>query len=284
MCSRKLKYLAIFLLFSSCNYLAFANDHIKPEELVQKHLASIGTQSARDSKSRVVEANAIYKVLVGGSGSVEGKGAIVSESSKSRFQLRVNTVEYKGEQFIYDGNKSSVAGTYADKSWSELGQFVRVQDSVLRDGLLGGELTTAWALLDEDSWKGRLSGGDLKKVDGQKLYRLQYRGKGAGDLDVQLYFDPKTYHHVMSVYRLTIDSGIGLYGETSSVERKQTRDRLEERFADFRTTNGVTLPWHYELRFTQETANGFTKSVEWELNVSRVMNDISLDPRNFEIK
>jgi hypothetical protein len=272
---------ALVLFFGS--YAAFGQ--LKPQELVQKHLASLGTpQVLASMHSRVVEAPALYKVLVGGSGSLEGKGVIASQGEKARFLMKVNTVEYRGEQFISDGKHTSVAGTYSDKSRSELGDFVLTQDGVLRSGLLGGALSTAWPLLEEDMWRGKLGSVDTKSVDGRDLLRVQYKPKGAGDMDVQLYFDPKTYQHVMTIYKVTIAVTIGLGGELSSTGRQESRYRLEERFGDFQTADGLTLPSHYDLRFTEETAAGFTKSVEWEFSQMRIMNNISLDPRNFEVK
>jgi hypothetical protein len=53
-------------------------------------------------------------------------------------------------------------------------------------------------------------------------------------------------------------------------------------FGDFRTVDGLTLPSHYDLRFTEELQNGFTKSLEWDITTTRVLNKVSLDPRNFQ--
>lgn len=273
-----------FLLLCSVQYLAAGTD-IKAEDLVQKHLASLGSQQVLSAaKTRVIEAGTTYKILVGGSGAIDGKAVIASSEDKSRFLFKLNTVEYKGEQFICDGKHTSIAGTYADKRRSELGEFLRVQDVILRDGLLGGELTTGWLLLREDLWKGRLGSVSTKTVDGQDLYRVEYKARGSGDLDIELYFDPKTFQHVMTTYRITRSVGMGLHGELSSAQRQQGRYLVEERFSGHESLDGLTLPTHYDLRYTEETENGFTKSVEWQVVTTRVMNNIGLDPRNFDLK
>ena len=54
--------------------------------------------------------------------------------------------DYHGEQFITDGKKVSVVATTSNHGWSDFGQFVRTQDQIVREGLLGGELTTAWRI------------------------------------------------------------------------------------------------------------------------------------------
>jgi hypothetical protein len=59
---------------------------------------------------------------------------------------------------------------------------------------------------------------------------------------------------------------------------------LEERFSDFRSANGLTLPTHYELQWTEELQNGGTRLFDWDLVASQIRQDVPLDPANFEIK
>jgi hypothetical protein len=97
---------------------------IKPEEVLAKHLDAIGSAQARKAlKSRVVVGGATYRVLVGGSGAIDGKFQFASEGSKSDILFKVNANGFLGEQFICDGDKTSVAGTYSDKHRSEFGIF-----------------------------------------------------------------------------------------------------------------------------------------------------------------
>lgn len=274
---------SFLVLISACT--AVAGTDLKPEELIKRHLESLGTPTALAAvQSHLVQGAATYKMLVGGSGQLRGKAVFVSQGRKTHLLLKVNTVEYRGEQFICDGEKTSIAGTYSDKSRSDLGEFLRSQDVMLRDGFLGGTLSTAWPLLNEESWKGRVSYEGIKKVDGRELHALHYRPRKSGDLDIMLYFDPETFRHVMTAYKASIVAGIGLQGETSSADRQETRYRIEERFSDFHSVDGLTMPLQYELHFTQELANGFTKSVEWDIAVSQIQNNIPLDPMNFEVK
>jgi hypothetical protein len=67
------------------------------DEIVKQHLQSVGSPEARAAKSRVVEASAIYKLLVGGSGQIQGKAVLVSEQKKLHLLLKVNANEYRGE-------------------------------------------------------------------------------------------------------------------------------------------------------------------------------------------
>jgi hypothetical protein len=87
----------------------------------------------------------------------------------------------------------------------------------------------------------------------------------------------------MTTYQMSIQAGIGA-GEIQSARQQETRYRIEERFSEFQNSDGLTLPFHYELRFTKELQNGSTKLLEWDVAVSRVLNNVSLDPQNFQIK
>ena len=276
---------------------------LKPEELVAHHLDSLGTAAARGAnKSRVVQGTARFKMLVGGGGQLEGKGAVVSEERKLNIMMKFPG-DYKGEQFIWDGNKSSIAATTAEHRRTIFGEFVMSQPVLLQEGLLGGALSTAWALSNLDSNHPHLSSGGLKKVDGRQLLDLHYQPKKSNEMEIHMYFDPETYRHVQTVYSISLASGFGnsvpsateqvgltaspgMSGSdpTRSSKQQQIRYTLEERFSDFNTTDGITLPTHYNIHFTQESQDGKTTVYEWDMAANEVSENMSLDPRNFLVK
>ena len=279
---------------------AMAATDTKSEEIVQRHLDSIGPAATRAStKSRVVEGSAVYRVLVGGSGRVDGKVVLASEGHKSQMLLKIVSQNYHGERFTSDGSRTFVEGTYDDHSRSEFGQFLRSEDFAVREGLLGGELSEAWPLLDMDSVKGKLKYEGKKKVDGKELEVLSYHGGKMSDLSVMLYFDPENFHHVMTIYKASQHVGLAppdTFGVTAqetvsvasssdanSASRQQTRYQIQEKFSDFNAQDGLTLPTHYDLQFAEELSSGFTKTVEWEVTTTRVLNGVQLDPKNFQV-
>ena len=181
----------------------------KPEELVARHLDSLGTAEARAAnKSRVIQGPATFKMPVGGGSQLEGKGAVVSEERKLNIMMKFAS-DYRGEQFISDGDKWSIAATTADHRRTAFGEFVKSQPLLLQEGLLGGALSTAWALANIEHNHPHLSSAGLKKVDGRQLLDLHYESKRGNDMDIHLYFDPETYRHVLTVYSLTAASGFG---------------------------------------------------------------------------
>jgi hypothetical protein len=272
-----------FLTLISSSQLLQAAD-IKPEDVIAKHLDSIGSAQARGSlKSRVIQGSAIYRILVGGTGAVDAKYVFASQGDKSDFLFKVNASGYLGEQFICDGNSISVAGTYADKTRSEFGNFVLDQDILLRDNLLGGVWSSGWALLDVAGRKAKLHYEGMKKIDGRDLIALRYQPKKTTDLEIFLYFDPQTYQHVASSYRLMVSASMR-GGETASARKQQNRYQIEEKFSEFQTKDNLTLPTHYDLRFTLELESGFAKSLEWDVKAINILNNESIDPRSFQVK
>jgi hypothetical protein len=160
-----------------------------------------------------------------------------------------------------------------------------------------------------DLHKPKLSYEGVKTIDGRSLHDLHYRPKKGTDLDIHLYFDTETFRHVMTVYTLTRrpelahrergindvsvptaasgDSPAREITETSEManaRQQETRYRIEERFSDFNKVDGLTLPSHYNVHFTQELGNGSTTVFEWDIASSQIHNNVTLDPRNFQIK
>jgi hypothetical protein len=295
---------------------------MKPEDIVAKHLDSIGTAQARvAAKSRVVEGTVDYRILVGGAGNLDGNSVLVSEADKVQFMMKLNNNLYHGEQFIYDGKDYQIARTTANKNRSSLGEFVQVQDVVLREGLWGGALSTAWPLYDLNGHKAKLTYTGMKKIDGNDAYELRYAPKKNSSVSIYLYFDPQTFRHIETVYTLRISAQLGsvdplatiavpsdpsLAGpstspsgaitsggksgipgetnETATARQQETRYRLEERFSDFKTADGLTLPNKYTIHFAQELGSGRTTVNEWTMSATQVMNGTGVDPRNFQIK
>jgi len=299
--TRSRLFLLLLLLTAPASQIYAAD--LKPEDLVAHHLDSLGTAAAREAnKSRVVQGTARFKLLVGGGGQLEGKSAVVSQERKLNLLLKFPN-DYKGEQFISDGDKSYIAATTSNHRRSALGEFVMSQPVILQDGLLGGELSTAWALANLDHNHPHLNFAGRKKIDGREVLDLRYQPKRSNEMDIHLYFDPETYRHVETVYSIVLASGLGasvpsmsdqvglttpsaLGGAdpTRSSKQQQTRYTMEERFSDFNTTDGITLPTHYNIHFTEESQDGKTTVYEWDVTASEVTENMSLDPRNFQIK
>jgi hypothetical protein len=293
-----------FLAATSIPISVFA-ENIKPEEIVARHLNSIGTPEARAAiKSRVVQGTLKMHILVGGGGEVTGTWGRVSEQRQSNFVMRFATGgDWRGEQFTFDGEHTGFATPTTSHTRSVFAQFVSSQDFIVKEGLLGGELSTCWALQNLDQNHAKLQSIGTRKVDGRELIGLQYLSKSSHDMQVKLYFDPDSFRHVMTVY--TVELAPGMAREiTESVYQQQNRYTIEERFSDFQAVDGLTIPTHYHLQYTQEvqSANsdtgasvggpttthsellGSTRVYDWDMTAEQIQDNLSVDAKNFHVK
>lgn len=297
------RFVATATILMAASIAASATD-MKPEELVAKHLESIGNPDIlAAAKSRIVQGTSHFRIRVGGGGEIAGTSAFVSEGRKSVLMIKLGNTDYRGEQFVTDGDRASVAATTSNHKWSDLGEFVKAQDQIVREGLLGAELTTAWALLNLPENKAKLNFDGEKKFDGRSAYQLTYHSKKRDDLTIHLYFDPQTYQHIGTTYSITLASGLGGFSPsisdqagltsstnaggadiTQSAKQRETRYTVEERFSDFKAAEGLTLPSKYSIHFTEELQNGMTKVYEWDLTADEISNNRPLDPKNFQVK
>ena len=273
---------SICMLFLS--FVVAAAADIKSEDIVGKHLDSIGTPEARAAvKSRALQGTLHFKELVGGMGDATGNWVYVSEQRKSNFVMKFGSGPWHGERFAFDGDKTSFAAFTSSHRPSAFGDFILTQDYIIKEGLLGGEFSTGWTLENPDHNRIKLEYLGRKQIDGRDLEGIEYFPKGNSDMKVKFYFDPETFHHVMTVYSLVWQPGVGRDARDGANQR-QIRYTIEERFSNFQTDNGITLPRHYDLRYTQEPQNGSTRAYDWEMTADKVITNISLDPANFQIK
>src|SRR5690349_2063308 len=218
-----------------------ADSGLSVDELVARHLESIGPAAARSGiKSRVVQGTAVYRILVGGSGSVDGKTGMVSEGNKLRFMTKFPRADYRGEQFVFNDGKMEIAFANSNQTRSPFAEFIRTQDAILREGLFGGSLSTGWALLDVGGRKAKLAYEGLKKIDCKDVHQLRYEPHKRSDLSIHIYVDAETFRHVGTVYTLDIASNVG-QEITQSAKQRPERLWLEEKFGDFQEFDGLRL-------------------------------------------
>ncbi|MGA3348686.1 MAG: hypothetical protein ABSC33_06660 [Candidatus Sulfotelmatobacter sp.] len=272
----------------SCILIAFltglAAAGTKPEEVVTKNLDSIGTADARAAvKSRAVQGTLQFKILLGGSGETAGLWQLFSEPNKSNVVLKFGGGDWWGERFVFDGEKTSFAIANSSHQYSVVGEFMRSHDFIVKDGLLGGELSMNWALTNLDHLQAKLESMGLKKIDGRELEGVEYLSKRNGEMAVRLYFDPATGRHVMTVYSVERAANIA-HNDIANAKQQQIHYTVEERFSDFQTSNGITLPRHYDLHYTQQMQNGSMKEYEWIMTVDKVLDNAAINPVNFQAK
>ena len=278
-----MRYLVMIGLWLAALSPAIAAD-TKTEDVVAQHLASIGTAEARAAvKSLAVQGTLRFKIMIGGAGDTSGTWQRLSEDRKSKFVMKFGNDKWWGEQFVFDGDKASFAMANLAHQWSAIGGFVAGQDSIVKEGLLGGVLGTAWALESVDHHRVKLDSLGRKKVDGRELDAIDYLSKSNGNMTVKLYFDPETHHHVMTVYTVNRAANVA-HNDIENARQQGLHFTLEEHFSDFQTDNGIALPRQYDLRFSQELQNGTTTVYDWAMIAEKVLQNPSIAPANFQVK
>jgi hypothetical protein len=306
-----MRTLAVVVAMAAMFSVSAAKDELQVSDLVKKNLESIGTDSARASvKSRVTQGPARLVYLTGPAGTLDGKQVVASEGNKMVVLLKLLNPKYHGERFVSDGQRTSVAQV-SPGAYSPFGEFVMVHDEILREGLLGGTLSTSWALAHLDERHAKLRYEGLKKIGGVDLHRMDYVPAKHSDLEIKLYFEPGTFRHVLTTYSMTISPKIASTDDQTARQRPAYY-QLEERFGDFKQTDGLQLPSRWVLRFSKDDqpiptypsgpapqfnskygSRNLTISPLSALQVYTILFDTietevshtqTLDPKNFEIK
>lgn len=255
------------------------DEKLKPEALLAKHLDSIGSAEARSAvKTRLISGSAEVVFRLGGQGQMVGTGNILSSGPMVRFGVTFPALAYPGEQLAFDGTKVTV-GQVSPGRRSALSDFLYHHDNILKEGLMFGALGTNWTMLREP----RLDYSGLKKIDGKQLHEVKYRArKGMGNIQASLYFEPETFRHVQSQYRVAIPSTMG----SSPIESASQRDTIHvliEQFGDFKPVDGLTLPHSYKFNFTIEAQNG-TLLTSWTFSTSQIAHNQEIDSKLFVVQ
>ena len=258
----------------------WGRDSLKPPELVEKHLQAIGP-AALLQNLKTVNAQGAGKltVLVGGSGMLDGPASLWSDQGKFRMQMRFGSVEYPGEDVAFDGERVEVAVLKEGKR-STLGDFLRLYNGLVKEGLFGGVLSTGWALGHLEERNPKLKYRGLKGPADAKTHQLSYEPRrGSRAVKTMFHFDPETFRHVQSVYRLSVANAIGARPQDSP-QQQPTRKTLKETFGEFKEMQGLVLPTFWKLEFSYEVRSRVSV-VQWEMRFGSIESNGVIDPGVF---
>lgn len=251
------------------------------EELIAHHLDSIGSAKARSGvKNRVVAGPVKLVSRIGTAINIDGDAAIASSGVKLRYSMTFpNTPQYTGEQLGFDGSKVHT-GFQPGGRRSPLSLYLEQQSSPLREGLLGGTLSTAWTMLRLDQLKPKLEYKGLKKIGGRQLHEVSYRPqKGSPDLKIALFFEDETFRHVRTEYEFKVPARIGA-GPNESSKYQEDYYKLIEDFDDFRAADGLMVPRKYRLRLQLQTSSG-SNVYDWTVAIGQLFHNQALDEQIF---
>ena len=273
-------------------------EKLKPEEVVAKSLEALGTPEARAAaKTRVMKGAGSVEFLVRQTGRLDGTAQFASDAGRTRLEWTFGHPDYASDQLVFNGKKILV-GDMRPSVRSPLALFVNdYAQALLKEGLLGGVTNVGWPLLSDR--KLRLSYRGLKELRGKQVHVVRYQSADGGSLLIDLGFDPQTYRHVITEYRLNIrgslptDYSLYVPGSTAAARALTVYDQsdigqtdihwqVDEEFDDFRPVDGITLPHAYKLRLSLDSKTKWI--AEWKAQLSEVKQNQDLGDSVFMLR
>ena len=282
----KFRYLLLNLFVCCCllgslyDSTVHADEKLKPEEIIAKHLESIGSPQDRASvKTRLILGISRYVRHGPGGGTTEGRAVLASENDKYMMGMKFGVPGYDVESVGFDG-KDLTVGYIAPGKRSALQSLLRNHESTFKQGVLAGTLSSSWPLLALNDEKAKIKYAGLKKVDGVSLHQLKYQPRKGSDLEISLFFDSTTFQHVRTEYTRVVSANIGV-GVDNSASQKETRYKLVETFADFKKEGNITLPHDYRIKL--QISGNLEILDEWTLTLKDFVFNQPIEPKDFVV-
>jgi hypothetical protein len=254
---------------------------LKPEDVVTRHLESIGSAKERAAvTTRIIAGTSQVIFRTPPPGQASGRAVLASEGIKNLIGMSFPSPVYPREELGFNGN-SFIAAYSTPGARSSLGSFLMTHDLIFKQGLMGGTLSSAWPLLDLTARGAQLEYAGTRKVDNRTLHELKYMPHKGSDLKISLFFDQETFQHVRTEYEQVIAAPTGSR-EYSNVQARETRYKMVEEFSEFRKEGGLTLPHTYKIKLAIDTSSG-TFLADWTINLTQFAFNEPIDPNSFSI-
>jgi hypothetical protein len=276
-----MKKLFLFLaLMSFLNIYSFAQkeEKLTASQIIAKHLESIGTPEKR-ALSRTIVGTTTSEVIVPEltqkvKFNIQGKNAISSDNNKILFLMAFASKNYPQEQMAFDGKDFTYA-PIPNLLLAPLTSLAMESNELIKEGLLGGTLSTSWCLQNlAINKKAKVTLASNKKVNDRETYIIEFMPEKMSLTNIKIYIDKNTFQHFRTEYKKTFFRQGGL--DRTGVGDEAT---LTEEFSDFKSENGLNLPHTYEIRY--ELNNYRAK---WKTIFSTFLFDQKIDPTYFIVK
>ncbi|MEO8649901.1 MAG: hypothetical protein ABI539_12110 [Acidobacteriota bacterium] len=265
-------------LFSAAQISA---QDLRVEDIISRHLNSIGPpEKLAEIKTRLVLGTSQFESKLP-SKETTGKALIASENNNLMFITSFNSKEYPFEKIGYFDGKTELPWVTSGTR-SPLGTFIADHERMLSEGLFTGSISCTWPLLNLEKQKAKITANGTQKVNGKKAYVLGYFPKGGGsEFSIQLFFDSETFRHIRTEYRHVIapqQDSFGTLGRQTGV-----KITLIESFGDFKTVDGITLPYSYKADYETNSNSGVYQYI-WNIAVQQYNINQKLAPGFFSFE
>lgn len=259
-----------------------ADEKMRAEDVIARHLDSIGTAEARRAvNNRVIMGTTKFSYRAKGVGQTEGRVVLASEGAKSLMGMEFPEADYPHERLGFDGRKFYAAYLRPGVR-TILGEFLYTRNDMFREGLAGGILNQAWPLLNFEGRGAKLEYAGKGKTGGKEVHTLRYTPKGGSDFQIKLHFDASTFQHVKTEYEQVVSAGIGRTDRDSASQRGSSYTIVEE-FSDFKKEGGLMLPHNYKMRFTVDDVGG-VRQLNWAFDLAQFSFNAPLPADSFNVE
>jgi hypothetical protein len=263
-------YLSLLLVSAVFTQNTAKAPKLTAEEILAKHLASIGTPEAISAaKSRVfVGTTELYSKLVAiPEQQRTGQCQIAFDGDKYVYAAVFLITNYPYEKVAYDGKDLSYGNNQYGRA--RLSGFLTANRFISKRAMLGGALNAGWLLANPEK-------GVSFEYDGQSkdegYYKVKVNLSDSEGTIVTLFFDPATFHHVRTEYKwsksglMTRSPSASTAGPTTlSSERgaSPTHQVLNEYFSNFSKAGELVLPLTYKIELeTPSNTWSWTNSIK----------------------
>lgn len=272
-------YLSVLAVFTS----VVPAQKTEVKDIVSKHLTSVVSP---EQKTKVTNLTAVgettYSQGTNHQKEYTGNSVLVSDGKKLAFAAAFPLQDYAFERIIYDGRKVSLP-FIRPGTRSALGDFLFANEEIIKEGLLGGVLSTGWLLNFPDDKKGSMSSEGTKKLDGKDVHVISYNTKAGSGLGIKMFFDAATGRHVRTEYRRKSTQSMSRSADASASFTNDIIEEMSEEFGDFKTEAGVTLPKSYKIRVAQTIGTG-SREFFYNTKVGTFYYNQQLDAATFDIQ
>ena len=273
----------MFCVLAFCSFATAQKDKLTTEELLSKHISSIGTPEARAAaKSLVLIGEGTLSSKLGYSGRTSGPAQFAAADDKVLLAIIFNSTNYRYEKLAFDGRELSFGRPFGGGDLSRLGEFVKSQSSIVKHGLFGGVLSSNWALARTEKTKVKMDYAGVETVGGKPLHKLKLRPPGGGDLRVTAYFEADTFRHLITTYEYSIAAYSTSTDRTENALAKASHFSLTEQFFDFKKVGDLTLPMGYSISLASDVETQ-TENLIWTMLFKQAYFNEPLEASAFKV-
>lgn len=271
--------LLALLTLSSLTPIASGQERMTPEQIVARHLESIGSVQARQrAGGRLVFGTCNVTFRGPRVGTLTGRAVLASQNTRTLIAAEFGSPDYPHEKLGFDG-QNFTAGYITPGVRTVLGGFLLSNNAIFKEGLVGGALSSAWPLSDIPARGAQLSYEGTERINDRRVHKLRYNIRRSSDMQITLYFDAENFRHMRTRYERVIAAGIGASVDASA-RLRETRYRMVENFSEFRAERGLALPHRYELELFIDSTNG-TIAYNYVFNLSQFSFNQEIGPEFF---